>query len=91
LKVFFYCERSTGRGLRGKRARKFERQGLKRSRVVEPTRKPHEADLIFARNIPERTNDQLLERMSKLLDGFAGTRVLNHPRSMLLSDSRPQL
>jgi hypothetical protein len=88
LKVLFYCEGDCGRGLRGRRARKYERQGFKRCRHVELTRRPAEADLVYVRNIPERTSDELRSRMVSFLDGFHGVPILNHPRSMLLHDSK---
>jgi glutathione synthase/RimK-type ligase-like ATP-grasp enzyme len=88
LKILFYYEGDSGRGLRGKRARKHERQGFNRCQIVEQTRKPHEADLIYARNIPERTSDGLRQKMVSFLDACEGRTVLNHPCTMLLHDSK---
>jgi hypothetical protein len=87
LKVLFYFE-GDGRGLRGKRARKFERQGFQRCRHVELTRRPEDADIIYVRNTPERTRDEHLERMKAFLESYPETTVLNHPHSFLRHDSK---
>jgi hypothetical protein len=50
---------------------------------VELTRNPLEADLIYVRNIPERTSDELRLRMVAFLGGCEGRTIRNHPRTML--------
>lgn len=87
MKVCFYFE-GDGRGLRGKRARKFERQGFNRCSEVELVRKPEDADIIYVRNTPERTRDDQLESMKCTLAGLPNGIVLNHPQTFLLHDSK---
>ncbi len=88
MKILFYSA-GPGRGLLGRRARKYERRGFKRCELVEQTRRPRRADLIYVRNIPERTSDEQRSRMLQFLEGLSpATPILNHPRSMLLHDSK---
>jgi glutathione synthase/RimK-type ligase-like ATP-grasp enzyme len=88
MKVFFLFDRRYGRGLRGKRARKFERRGFERSAVVERTRKASEADVIWVRNIPEKTTHRHLEDLQARVEGLPPTRVLNPPQSFYDHDSK---
>jgi glutathione synthase/RimK-type ligase-like ATP-grasp enzyme len=49
---------------------------------------PQGADLIWTRNVPERTTAGHLKRMVRFLERFPHARVINHPRDLHLSDSK---
>ncbi|MCD4749371.1 MAG: hypothetical protein K8R59_08350 [Thermoanaerobaculales bacterium] len=88
LKIFFHCPRKISRPLAGRHSRRGESAGLERSQRAELCLCPEEADLLWPRNVPERTCDRHLEDMQLFLSCFPNTRVLNHPRDMVLADSK---
>ncbi len=88
MRIHFLSPKQGGRPLRGKRSRKFEAAGFEASGVLRETERIEEAQLVYLRNVPEDTSDGANEHLLSALEGSAEARVLNHPRSLFLHDSK---